>query len=388
MINVFQPTLGAEELDAVRKVFESNWTGKGKVTDRFETAFAQHLETDRALVRSSNSCTEGLFLAMDLLGTGPGDEVILPSISFVGAANAILASGARPVFCDVDRASLNCTASAIESCITQRTKAVLILHYGGIPCDMDAICELLAHRHLLLIEDNACSVASRFRGKACGLFGDASLWSFDSMKTLVTGDGGMVWCRTAELAQRAERLLYLGLGNESGFAKTVETRWWDFQVTCPGRRGILNDIASAIGIEQLKKLPRFLARRKEIHQFYDQELSNLTWLTCPPRIPDHSISSYYLYWIQAGRGQRDRLAAHLRQAGVYTTFRYSPLHRMPLYGAERSLPNAEQAAEETLCLPIYQSLSDDDLAHIVASIRRFNVASAAGPCPIALNATV
>jgi aminotransferase len=374
MINVFQPALGAEELDAVRKVFESNWPGKGKVTDQFETEFARHLGTDRELVRSANSCTEGLFLAMALLGIGPGDEVILPSISFVGAANAIMASGAQPVFCDVDRASLNCTAAAIESCISGRTKAVLILHYGGVPCDMEATCELLTRRRLLLIEDNACSVASSFCGKVCGSFGDISVWSFDSMKALVTGDGGMIWCRTPELATQAEQLLYLGIGNQSGFANSAETRWWEFEVTHCGRRGILNDLASAIGIEQLKKLPRFLARRKQIHEFYDKELASLSWLTCPPRIRDGSISSYYMYWIQARSDLRDRLATHLRQDGVYTTFRYFPLHQVSFYGAEKTLPNAERAAEETLCLPIHPSLSDNDLEHIVTSMRQFDPA--------------
>ena len=371
MINVFQPALGEEELDAVRRVFESNWTGKGEITDRFEAAFAQHLGTDRALVRSANSCTEGLFMAMALLGIGPGDEVILPSISFVGAANAIVASGARPVFCDVDGASLNGTACAVEACVSDRTKAVVVLHYGGVPCEIGAIGELAQRRGVFLIEDNACSVASCVGGAACGTFGDVSVWSFDSMKALVTGDGGMVRCRTAELAARAEQLLYLGLGNMSGIRKNVETRWWEFEVTCCGRRSILNDVASAIGLEQLKKLPRFLARRQQICEIYDRELSALSWLRCPPPIPDGSTSSYYMYWVQARGDRRDRLAARLRQDGIYTTFRYSPLHRLPFYGADVRLPHTEQAADETLCLPLHQSLSDEDLEHIVTSIRRF-----------------
>jgi dTDP-4-amino-4,6-dideoxygalactose transaminase len=371
MINVFQPALGTEELDAVRKVFESNWPGKGHITDRFEAEFARHLGTDRELVRSVSCCTEGLFMAVRLMGVGSGDEVILPSISFVGAANAIVASGARPVFCDVDRASLNVTPDAIESCVNARTKGVLILHYGGVPCDMDGISELVARSGLSLIEDNACSVASRFRGTACGTFSDVSVWSFDSMKALVTGDGGMIRCRTTEWAERAERMLYLGLESDSGFQKDVETRWWEFEVACCGRRAILNDIASAIGIEQLKKLTLFLARRREIHHFYDAALSGLDWLTCPPPMRSDSTSSYYLYWIQARTDRRDRLATHLRRKGIYSTFRYFPLHRMRFYDAEQSLPNAEQAADETLCLPLHPSLSDDDLEHIAEAIREF-----------------
>lgn len=372
MINLFQPALGDEELEAVRRVFASNWPGKGKITDQFESEFARHLGVARELLRSANSCTEGLFLSMPLLGIGAGDEVILPSISFVGGANAILASGARPVFCDVDARVLNCTVDAIERCITPRTKAVLILHYAGVPCDMDAICEVVLRRNVMLIEDSACSVASRFHGKACGSFGDVSVWSFDSMKVLVTGDGGMMYCRTAEIAQRAEELLYLGLGSKSGFSKAVETRWWEFDVSCCGRRGILNDIASAIGIEQLKKLPRFLARRKEIHEFYDRELGGLGWLTGPPAIPAEVTSSYYMYWIQTRPDRRDRLATHLKKNGIYTTFRYFPLHRVALYGATEGLPNTERAAAETLCLPLHPSLQDGDLERIVDSVRRFD----------------
>jgi aminotransferase len=372
VINVFEPALGAEELEAVRQVFASNWLGKGAVTDRFEAAFARHLDTDRGLVRSVNSCTEGLFTAVRLLGLGPGDEVILPTISFVGAAQAVVASGARVVFCDVDPRTLNCTAAAIEACLTARTKAVLILHFGGLPCDLDAICRLVARHGLLLIEDNACSVASRVHGVPCGHFGDVSVWSFDAMKVMVTGDGGMIRCRTADMAARAEQLLYLGLGSKSGLKNDVETRWWEFDVSCCGRRSILNDIASAIGLEQLKKLPRFLARRKQIHEHYDRELADLCWLTCPPAVPDGYTSSHYMYWIQARGDRRDCLATHLRRDDIYTTFRYFPLHRVTFFGVEARLPNAEQAAEETLCLPLHPSLSDDDLTRIVTSIRRFD----------------
>ena len=371
MINVFQPALGAEELDAVRKVFEANWPGRGPVTDAFEAAFACHLGTPRDLVRSVNCCTAGLFTAVRLLDLGPGDEVILPSISFVGAANAIVAAGARPVFCDVDRRSLNATAEAIERSVGSRTKAAIVMHYGGVPCDLAGIGEVVERHRLALIEDNACSVASRFRGQPCGTFGDVSAWSFDASKVIVTGDGGMIRCRTAELARRAERILYLGLDHASGFQRDVETRWWEFDVTDCGHRAILNDIASAIGLEQLKKLPRFLTRRREIHEFYDRQLSALDWLTCPPPIPADAVSSYFLYWIQTRPDWRDRLAAHLRRCGIYTTFRYFPLHRVAFYQAERSLPNADRAADETLCLPSHPGLTDDDLRQIVDAVRRF-----------------
>ena len=309
-------------------------------------------------------CTEGLFQAMELLGVGPGDEVILPSISFVGAANAVAGSGARPVFCDVDPRTLNATAAYIEEKITDKTKAALILHYGGVPCEMDEIGELLTQREVHLIEDSACSVSSSYRGQACGTFGDVGVWSFDAMKILVTGDGGMVYCRTPEMAQRTEESLYLGLTTKSGLSSAVDSKWWEFEISGYGRRAIMNDIASAIGIEQIKKLPRFIARRKAVHEYYDRTLSEVDWLDVPPQIPWDVESSYYLYWVQTSPDVRDRLAQHLRENGVYTTFRYYPLHLVGFYGSTDSLPNAERAAATSLCIPMHHSLSDEDATKV------------------------
>ena len=353
-------------------MFASNWVGKGPLTREFEARFANHLNVDPAHLRSVNSCTEGLFLSMTLLDIGVGDEVVLPSISFVGAANAVMAAGARPVFCDVDSATLNATVGTVDAVLTERTRAILILHYGGLPCEIEPILSLAAARGVSVIEDSACSVASKKAGRACGTIGDVGVWSFDAMKILVTGDGGMVYCRDAELARRAGRLLYMGLEDVSGFSNSVETRWWEFCVASPARRSITNDLAAAIGLDQLKQLPRFVARRAEIHRAYDAGLRNLAWLQSPPVVPAGSESSYYLYWVQCDSECRDRLAIHLRQLGIYSTFRYYPLHRVVLYGASAKLPDAERAADRALCLPLHQSLSDSDLEQILDAIRRFN----------------
>ncbi|WP_089724117.1 DegT/DnrJ/EryC1/StrS family aminotransferase [Candidatus Thiosymbion oneisti] len=371
MLNLFQPTLGAEELEAVRRVFKSNWVGKGGITDQFESNFAHYIGVERNLIRSVSCCTEGLFQSMVLLGIGPGDEVILPSISFVGAANAVASSGAKPVFCDVDKRTLNTTAKLIEEMITEKTKAVIILHYGGVPCRIDEICELVNQRRIALIEDVAGSVASRYEGKACGTFGHIGLWSFDAMKILVAGDGGMIYCRTAEMAQDAEELLHLGLLTKSGFKSSATTRWWEFEVSSYGRRATMNDIASAIGLEQLKKLPGFVTRRKQIHEYYDQAFSAYSWLQLPPERPAHMESSYYFYWIQVRSDIRDKLAIYLRERDIYTTFRYYPLHWVKFYGAQISLPNTEEAAEATLCIPIHQSLSNEDLDRVIKCVSDF-----------------
>jgi aminotransferase len=371
MINVFEPALREEELEAVKTVFESNWVGKGRITDQFESEFASFLGIDRKLIRSVSCCTEGLFQSMAMIGVAPGNEVILPTISFVGAANAVAAYGARPVFCDVDPRTLNATAELIEQKITPKTKAVMILHYGGVPCEMGPISDLVRDRGLCLVEDNACSVASRYRNKACGTFGDFGSWSFDAMKILVTGDGGMIYCKDVDRAQKLEEMLYLGLLTQSGFSTANEGRWWEFEIGCFGRRAIMNDISSAIGLQQLKKLSGFINRRKEVHEAYDRMLSDLTWLQLPPEMPTYVDSSYYFYWLQMPSGVRDRLAKYLRENDIYTTFRYYPLHWVKLYDSSGAFPNAEKSAQETLCIPIHQSLTDSEVEKISECVKAF-----------------
>ncbi|WP_206351847.1 DegT/DnrJ/EryC1/StrS family aminotransferase [Streptomyces verrucosisporus] len=383
MINVVQPALGERELDAVREVFESNWVGRGARTDQFETALAGHLGVGREHITSTNSCTSATFIAMELLGVGPGDEVVLPTVSFVGVGNAIAAHGARPVFCDVDEATLNPNAADIEAVLTERTKAVVILHYGGYPGSVAEIAELCRDRGVRLVEDAALAIASTAGGRACGTFGDMGVWSFDHAKILVTVDGGMLYVRDPELAARAAKIAYFGLeqrapgrsGPSSSFhsgydqALRSRTRWWDYDVTSFSGRSTTNDVLSAIGTVQLARLDEFIARRREIAQAYDAGLADVAGLRLPPPLPAGHTSSHYMYWVQFDGGVRDQVARDLFERGVYTTFRYPLMHRIGAYGSDAVLPRAEAAAEKTLLLPIHQSLSDADVDRVIAEVR-------------------
>lgn len=371
MINVFQPSLGDEELEAIAKVFAANWLGHGPRTKEFEAQFAEHIGVDPEQVLFINSATAGLFLAGELLGLGPDDEVVLPSASFVAAGNAIASTGARLVFCDVDPRTLNPTAADVERVLTDRTKAVLVLHYGGMPGEIAAIAELCRERGVRLIEDAACAVASTVGNTACGAFGDVAMWSFDSMKVLVTGDGGMLYVRDRELAAKARQLAYHGLEQSSGFsAAKVSHRWWELNVQSFGRRVIGNDITAAVGTVQLRRLPEFIERRREITETYDRLLADVEGVRLPPPLPVGHTSSYYFYWVQMDPAIRDEVAAALLARGVYTTFRYPPLHKVPAYGHEGgSLPGTEESAENTLLLPLHQGLDDEDLKTVVSALR-------------------
>ncbi|GAA2617334.1 DegT/DnrJ/EryC1/StrS family aminotransferase [Actinomadura fulvescens] len=372
MINVFQPSLGEEELEAVREVFARNWLGYGPRTQTFEAEFAAHLKVERDGVLFINSCTSGLFMAMELLGLGPGDDVVLPSVNFIANANAVAVTGARPVFCDVDSRTLNPTVADIDQALTPRTKAVIVLHYGGHPGEIEGIAALCRERGVALVEDAACSIASSVSGTMCGTFGDIGVWSLDARKIITTGDGGVLWVRDPELARRAHRLAYHGMVDRSSFTAMADMRrrWWELAIEEIGRRGIGNDVTAAIGSVQLRRLPGFVARRRAIAETYDHLLAGVEGVRTPPPLPAGHVGSYYFYWIQLDAAIRDQVAEDLLDADIYTTFRYPPLHHTSLHHSDVDLPRTDEAAETTLLLPIHQSLTDQDVETVVDQLAK------------------
>lgn len=370
MINVFQPSLGSDELQMIQSVFDSNWTGKGKITDQFEKELAVKFNTSRDRFVSVNSCTKGMFSIFRQI-LNEGDEVILPSISFVGAANAILNSKGVLKFCDVDYRTLNPTLEDIIKKYTSKTKAIIIIHYGGYPMhDMQRLIDFCIDKKIYLIEDNACSPFSKINGMSCGTLTDFGIWSFDSMKILVTGDGGLIYGKNLDELKHIEKYLFFGLKTKSGLSNNVNDRWWEFDIECAGENSIMNDISSAIGIAQLKKIDSFLSRRKEITEIYNYELNGLEWLQSTPSLKTGHESSYYFYWIQTEF--RDELAKHLRSNEIYTTFRYYPLHLVPFYGyTNENLPISTKVSNETLCIPLHQSLKDNEVQKVIDNIKKF-----------------
>ncbi len=367
MINVFQPMVGPDELTAVRQVFGSDWLGRGTQCGLFELEFGKHIGVEADEVLLLNCCTSALYVGLRAIGIGPGDEVIIPTIHFVATVSAVLELGAVPVLADVHRHTLNITSREIERLRTRKTVAVVLLHYGGHPCDVKVI-ESICGDGIAIVEDAAGAVASRHRNKPCGTLGDMGIWSFDAMKTMTMGDGGALWLKDAEQRDRAEILAYLGLEQMSGVnaLKDGQSRWWEYSVAEPSGRFTSNDILAAIGRVQLAKLPRFVERRRQVWRLYQQQLFDLS-IRLPPEPPMGYDSTYYLYWIQTE--ERDDLAVHLSKAGIYTTFRYYPLNRA--FGITGDFPNADHVAETTLNLPIHPSLTDDDIDHICQSVRDY-----------------
>lgn len=377
-IQLFQPALGPEELAAVSRVLDSSWLGRGPVAAEFESAWAKHIGVDPPQCLAVTSATEGLFTIFQML-LSLGDEVIIPAIHFVGVANAVVAAGGKPVFCDVDKRTLNTTAQFVADRITPKTRVVCVLHYGGYPCEIDDIAIVCNVAGIYLIEDSANSPASTYRGKACGTWGDFGVWSFDAMKVMSTGDGGMLYARDPDDIKTAKKMLYLGLDETSGLS-SIKEQWWSFGVEYPGRRGLMNDLTAALGLEQLRKLPEFVEWRRRYTLYYNKTLYEMFPKSQKVITPHNPLGyheddgcSYYFYPIQLeAQETRDGLALYLREHEIYTSFRYFPLSRVEFYQHDAyPLPGAEYAADRTLLLPLHQSLTFDDIELICGHIRDF-----------------
>lgn len=370
MIRMFQPTLGQDELEAIAEVFGDQWPGAGPRVRSFEKEFAAYIGAGHEQMIAVTSCTEGLFQSLAALELSPSSEVILPTISFIGAAHAVRACGAGLRLVDIDPLTLNPRPEQLEEALTSQTKAILLLHFGGRLDWIHDIAELARLRNIVLLEDSACALGGRCNGIAYGTFGDIGVWSFDSMKLLVTGDGGMIRIGDETLRQRVFNRVNLG-GVRPGFDEAVSRRrrWWELDPDCWGRLSSMNDLTAAIGLVQLGRIDSFIKRRRNIAQTYDSAFSAISWINLPPPAPKESVP--YFYWIQTAPGVRDELAYYLRERDIYATFRYWPLHRTSLYADTGRYPGADLASNTTLLLPVHQNLSDSDVAWIVDSVTGF-----------------
>lgn len=370
-IQLFRPDFGEAEQYALQRVVASGWVGRGPLTTAFEHAFAAHLKVPAESILALPSATDALFHSIALLGLDPGDEVIMPSISFIGAAQAVAAAGAVARLADVDPHTLNSSVNSLDAVRSHRSRALLLIHYGGVPCDMREILNWARFHNITVIEDSACSPASRLDDQACGTFGDIGVWSFDSMKLISTIEGGAIYVRDPAVMSDLRRACCLGMNTTAGHASTAAARWWEFDVTTPGRRSLFNDAAAALGLAQLERLPEMLGKRRNVARLYSERLRGIPALGLSPPPSPRAIESNYFYWIQIDGGRRDALAAYLRDCGIYTSFRYFPLHRTTMFASDAALPGADYAADTTLNLPCHSLLSDDDVHRVADAIHDF-----------------
>jgi len=373
VIRVFRPCYGNEELEAVREVFQAGWIGLGPKTREFEERFAAFLGIAHAV--AVNSATAALHLALKVAGV-EGGEVITTPMTFVSTNHAILYNNAIPVFADIEPDTLNIDPEDVRRKVTPRTRAIVVVHYGGHACDMDALLAIAREYGLKVIEDAAHACGGRYRQRALGTLGDFGCFSFHAVKNLATGDGGMIATHDADAHARLQKLCWLGINRNTWNRAAGEAYSWEYNVEELGFKCHMNDITAAIGLVQLAKLEQANARRRRLAERYTRLLGGAAWIEKPVE-RGYAHSSWHNYVIKvADAADRNPLMAHLNERGESTGMHYFPNHLYEMYRPYvcSPLPVAEAVWERLITLPLFPDLSDGQQDVIVEAILEYRAA--------------
>jgi len=367
MIPTYRPCIGREELDAVQSIFDSRWLGMGEVTRTFELRLEEFLGARRVVAVDRG--TAALHLALDALELQAGDEVIVPSLTFVGTIQAIRLTGATPVFCEVDPATLNMAVQDALGRITDKTRVILPVHFGGLPCEMDKLLHAARMRGIRVVEDAAHAFGSRYNGRMIGTLGDLTCFSFDAIKNITCGEGGAVATDSDELANRIARRRCLGI--ERAIDPTDPARAnWQYRVLSHGFRYHMSDINAAIGLAQLEKFPAFQRRKREIVRRYDDAFAKIEGIE--PLRHDLEQTCPWAYVVKVYGNRRDAFRAHLQRHGVATLIQFIPNHLQPAFAQCRvELPVTEQLFRQIVSLPLHAEMTDADVETVIRAVHRF-----------------
>jgi perosamine synthetase len=369
-VPVMKPWLGEEEAAAAAEAVASGWVAQGPRVRAFEEDFARRIGAAEAVAVSN--CTTGLHLALHLLGVGPGDEVVVPSFSFIATANAARYVGAEPVFADVDPVTGNLTAATVEAVLTKRTRAVIVVHQAGVPADTRPLYALLEPRGIPVIEDAACAIGSTLYGRPVGADVDLAAFSFHPRKLVTTGEGGMVVTRHPEWAARARRLREHGMSvsaadRHAGGSVAPE------QYLEPGFNFRITDVQAAIGRVQLTRLDAMVARRRELAERYRLMLADVPGLRMVAD-PPWGTTNYQSCWVLLPEGapvSRDALLERFARAGISPRRGIMAAHLEPAYAARPRvhLPVTERLTAESLILPLFHQMTESEQDRVVAVLR-------------------
>jgi perosamine synthetase len=367
VIPVFKPSYDQQEIEALKGPFSTGWIGLGPKTKEFEQKFAQFIGTKYAV--GLNSGTAALHLAMRVMDV-EGGEVITTPITFVSTNHAILYNDATPVFADVEEDTLNINPNEIEKLITRRTKAIVVVHYGGHACDMDSIMELACKHRLKVIEDCAHACGGSYNDQPIGSIGDIACFSFHAVKNLACGEGGMITLNNEDLDKRLRSLRWLGITKGTWDRAKVEAYSWFYNVEEVGYKAHMNDIPAVLGLVQLKKLVDLNNRRRKVVEEYNAAFSRLDWLKTPVE-KSYTRSALHNYVVKVE--QRDRFVQYMADKGVSTGVHYYPNHLYPVYKPfYRKLPVAESVWQKIVTLPLFPDLTPSQINYIIESVLGFS----------------
>lgn len=374
----FRPSIGEAEIEAVTQTMRSGWLTSGPISKQFETEFANCLVSDSAAAAphaiAVNSATAALHLGLEALGVGPGDEVIVPTLTFTATAEVVRYLGASPVFVDIDPSTLCMDLGAVKDAVTPFTKVILPVHFGGRPCDLTQLRQIADRHGLFILDDAAHAFPAYHKGCKIGAsLADATAFSFYANKTMTTGEGGMLVTRHDSIAERARIMRLHGIDRDVFNRFTDNKASWLYDVVAPGYKYNLTDSAAALGRVQLSRVDEFHDRRRRLAEKYFGELSCLP-VILPPAAADGDVHSWHLFVIQVtseAARSRDELAHFMQSQSIGISVHYRPLHQMTYWAnvARGHFPEADTYFDRCLSLPLFMDMADEEFDYIVSSLK-------------------
>ena len=366
--------IGKHDLELLSEsISAGHISGNGPFTKQAEARITEILGIDKTLL--TTSCTHALEMAALLLRLQPGDEVIVPAFTFVSTASAFMLYGAKPIFVDVRQDTLNIDIDQVEAAITSRTKAICVVHYGGIACEMERLVKISRDNNLVLIEDNAHGLFAKYKGKYLGTFGALATQSFHETKNITCGEGGALIINDPSLSERAEILREKGTDRTKFLRGQVDKYTW----VDVGSSWVISDLLAAILYGQLLRADEIYLQRIKIWSRYHNELAS--WASSnsviTPTVPDGCEHTGHVYHLRFQRGiQRDKFIEHLKNLDIYAVFHYQPLHLSTvgrsIGGKDGQFPITESAGDCLIRLPLFNTMSEDEQSHVIESVKVFN----------------
>ena len=368
------PLIEEAEITEVVAALRSGWIGTGPKVHRFEEMFRDFTGARHAM--ALNSCTAALHLSMLAIGIHPGDEVIVPAMTFAATANAVIHAGGKPVLVDCRRDTMNIDPEDVVRKITKRTKAVIPVHFAGRPCEMDILCDIARKHKLHIVEDCAHAIEAEFHGKKVGNFGALGCYSFYVTKNIVTGEGGMIVTDKREYADKIKILALHGMSKDA-WKRYSDEGYKHYQVVYAGYKYNMTDLQAALGIHQLPRIERYWRRRKKVWHIYDKAFRDLP-VFLPAPVPSGTKHAYHLYTLLLDTGRlrisRDQFLERMTRANIGVGVHYVALHLHPYYRKTYGykpgdFPNAEWISQRTVSLPLSPKLNDEDAGDVIAAVR-------------------